>query len=274
MRNHASILSPFMFLMMALSTVDSGAQDPPGRRYEVSITNLTKGQTFTPILVASHRQGVRIFELGAGASPELEAVAESGDTGPLAAVLEALPQVKDVQVIGGLLGPGDGCQPATHTALSVQNREVLAVVPVMNPEFSGTGLGDLERLVGEGPAHQDRVRPGDGQFLTGDGGNVFAQVLGVLDADTGQDAHFGVDHVGRIQPPSQPYLEDGGIDRLVCEQGERRGGGELEVGVGLRTSLLPEQGERGDIRYCKGELLFAGDLSVDGETLLDLLQVR
>ena len=89
-----------------LTASHSRAQGQGPRRFRVSVTNLTKGQTFTPILVATHRAGVRLFELGSEARPELEAVAETGDTGPLAAFLEGLPQVKDVQVIGGLLGPG------------------------------------------------------------------------------------------------------------------------------------------------------------------------
>ena len=29
--------------------------------YEVTVTNLTRGQQFTPILVASHQAGVRLF---------------------------------------------------------------------------------------------------------------------------------------------------------------------------------------------------------------------
>lgn len=106
MAKHGSILSSLFILAAALTALDAEAQRRHSSRYEVSITNLTKGQTFTPILVATHREGVRVFELGAEASPELEAIAESGDPGPLAAFLEGLPGLKDVQVIEGLLGPG------------------------------------------------------------------------------------------------------------------------------------------------------------------------
>lgn len=106
MRKHAFVLFSFLFSALTLTASDSRAQGQRVRRFEVSITNITKGQTFTPILVATHRKGVQLFELGSEASHELEAVAESGDTGPLAAFLEGLPEVNDVQVIGGLLGPG------------------------------------------------------------------------------------------------------------------------------------------------------------------------
>jgi hypothetical protein len=74
--------------------------------YEVTITNLTRGQTFTPILVASHRAGLTLFRLGAPASPQLAILAEEGDTGPLTALLQARPKVKEVTNSGGLLPPG------------------------------------------------------------------------------------------------------------------------------------------------------------------------
>jgi hypothetical protein len=76
-------------------------------QYEVTITNLTRGQSFTPILVASHREGVSLFKLGDPASDELAALAEGGDVGPLTMILEADSRVIDVQNSGGLLAPGD-----------------------------------------------------------------------------------------------------------------------------------------------------------------------
>lgn len=75
--------------------------------YHVTITNLTNSINFTPILVASHRKGVSLYEEGSAASDELTAVAEGGDTAPLAALLNADPRVVDVQNSGGLLGPGE-----------------------------------------------------------------------------------------------------------------------------------------------------------------------
>lgn len=75
-------------------------------RYEVSITNITKGQTFTPQLVALHKGSVRLFSLGKPASLSLEILAEEGDTGPLTADLDLADKVGEVKTIEGLLGPG------------------------------------------------------------------------------------------------------------------------------------------------------------------------
>jgi hypothetical protein len=41
-----------------------------GPQYEVTITNLTRGQQFTPILVATHREGVALFDVGTPASAQ------------------------------------------------------------------------------------------------------------------------------------------------------------------------------------------------------------
>ena len=74
--------------------------------YEVTITNITRGAFFTPILVASHRSGVSLFTLGQPASDELAILAEGGDVEPLAQTLRANPRVSDVADSGGLLMPG------------------------------------------------------------------------------------------------------------------------------------------------------------------------
>src|SRR5215471_1700211 len=73
---------------------------------QVTITNITKGQTFTPIMVAVHKPGVHIFVLGTPASVELEQLAEAGDTAPLEAALLANPLVKTAVDTGAALPPG------------------------------------------------------------------------------------------------------------------------------------------------------------------------
>ena len=89
----------------------AGTEDDDGARwdnalFEVTITNLTRGQQFTPILVATHKANVKLFELGTPASPELATLAEEGNAAPLAAALTALPGTGHVVVGTGLTNPG------------------------------------------------------------------------------------------------------------------------------------------------------------------------
>ena len=66
--------------------------------YEVTVTNITKGLTFTPALVATTRKGDRFFRAGYPASIELETIAESGMSGALAGSLDAY----DVASLGAI----------------------------------------------------------------------------------------------------------------------------------------------------------------------------
>lgn len=86
---------------MAMASDDSD-------HYDVTITNLTRGQVFTPILVASHKdRKLNLFSHNAPASTQLSALAEGGDTVPLTTLWEANHRVLDVKNSGGLLEPGE-----------------------------------------------------------------------------------------------------------------------------------------------------------------------
>lgn len=107
--------------MKPSSLLFAGDSENQGRRFEVTVTNLTKGQRFTPILVASHKQGLKLFELGQSASPQLETLAEDGDTGPLTNLLRGLPEVLDVTDSGALL-PMGLLSPGASVTLFIQTR--------------------------------------------------------------------------------------------------------------------------------------------------------
>src|SRR5215467_12913819 len=96
------LVSALTLVVVAVAAVAADG----GKKFQVTVTNLTKGQQFTPILVASHKAGVTLFTLGSPASPQLETLAEEGNTTPLKTLLASMPEVKDVTDSGGLLDPG------------------------------------------------------------------------------------------------------------------------------------------------------------------------
>jgi hypothetical protein len=74
---------------------------------EVTVTNITSGQSFTPLLVVSHTKNIALFELGQPALEQLAVVAEGGDIGPLDMLLNSLNgKVGATAATSGLLGPG------------------------------------------------------------------------------------------------------------------------------------------------------------------------
>lgn len=75
--------------------------------YEVTITNLTKGTLFTPVLVVTHTEDISLFTPGEPALEELATLAESGATADLQALLDGLTDVvSDTSVGGGPIMPG------------------------------------------------------------------------------------------------------------------------------------------------------------------------
>jgi hypothetical protein len=57
--------------------------------YDITITNLTKGQPLTPAVIAMHAPGTEIFTLGQPASEGLAQLAEDAQTDGLVSELEA-----------------------------------------------------------------------------------------------------------------------------------------------------------------------------------------
>ena len=118
--------------------------------FEVTVTNLTRGQQFTPILVASHKAGVRLFELGSPASPQLKTLAEEGNVAPLTALLLGNPDVLDVANSGALLGPGQSVTQRIGVNGGFDNVSVAAMLIPTNDGFFA--VNDIE-----GPNGQDSI---------------------------------------------------------------------------------------------------------------------
>lgn len=54
---------------------------------EITVTNLTHGTYFTPIVAAAHTDEIKMFTVGEAATPELQAMAEGGDISGLVTLL-------------------------------------------------------------------------------------------------------------------------------------------------------------------------------------------
>ncbi len=99
----AVIFFSIFFLTSGLSLADEGGYNYK-RKYEVTITNLTRGQVFSSPIVIGHNGNFSLFTLGEPASEELAALAEGGATGPLEDLIDGL---YPYAVVGGPIMPGD-----------------------------------------------------------------------------------------------------------------------------------------------------------------------
>ena len=95
-----------LVVVLLLNGVSFADSEQRARRYEVTITNISRGQIFSPPIVISHDENFRLFTLGAPASPQLYPLAEDGLTGPLSDHVGTLPSVFDHVAAGGPVLPG------------------------------------------------------------------------------------------------------------------------------------------------------------------------
>ncbi len=109
-------------------------------QYEVTITNLTRSQNFTPILVISHKKGFGLFTLGDSASDELAALAEGGAVGPLTTLANSDSKVVDVDDSGGLLVPGASVTVTVDADDAKEISVASMLIPTNDAFFSLNGV--------------------------------------------------------------------------------------------------------------------------------------
>ncbi len=125
----------FGLFLSVLVMASAPAFAETGLKFEVTITNLTRGQSFTPTLVASHKRGVSLFTLGSPASAALEAAAEEGNTDPFKNLLMGMAGVKDVQSSGVLLGPGETVSVIVQTSFGFNHISLIGMLIPTNDGF-------------------------------------------------------------------------------------------------------------------------------------------
>jgi hypothetical protein len=100
----------FTLTLFVIFTLASGLcfadHDRGVRTYEVTITNLTRGQVFSPPIVFSHNRNFSLFTLGEPASAKLYPLAEDGDRAPLINYINTHSSALDYDIASDFLPPG------------------------------------------------------------------------------------------------------------------------------------------------------------------------
>jgi hypothetical protein len=103
--------------------------------YEVTVTNLTAHQVFTPLLIVSHPHDTQLFQVGQPASEALEQVAESGDTSALATELMTTGGALDVVALTEPLLPGASVTEQITTDMEASHISVIGMLVPTNDGF-------------------------------------------------------------------------------------------------------------------------------------------
>ncbi|MBX2824110.1 MAG: spondin domain-containing protein [Gammaproteobacteria bacterium] len=116
--------------------------------YEVTVTNLTSGIHFTPLIVAAHPGDVSMFQSGQPASTQLQAIAEGGDISGMASLLEGIGAT--VVTGDGLMAPGGSATFTVDTTGHSANA-YLSIAGMLLPTNDGfLGLNSISLRNGSG----------------------------------------------------------------------------------------------------------------------------
>ena len=115
---------------------------------EISVTNLTRGQTFSPVFVVRHdRNAAPLYELGQPPSDALANLAEDGATSAFVRELDSEnnSSVSEARAISGLLAPG---QTATAEFSITDGKKLLSLASMLvstNDAFVGANALDISK---------------------------------------------------------------------------------------------------------------------------------
>jgi len=139
MKNYVNIIS-------ALALLASNAVS--ARELDISITNLTQGIYFTPLLVAAHNSDTHLFKPGTTASANLQAMAEGGNISGLASDLAAVNANAVENPATGLLVPGDTATTIINTTAGNGYFSLVAMLLPTNDGFVGMDALKLPTMPG------------------------------------------------------------------------------------------------------------------------------
>ena len=138
-----NVIRGLMGLVLAVAVIAgwSGAASAggAGNSFEVTVTNLTRGQIISPAVVVSHSAGLSpLFTLGTAASDELAMVAEDAASGQLVNMLTADPEVMAVDTIfgaGGPIMPGESASVVLDASGRFRHFSVVGMLVTTNDAF-------------------------------------------------------------------------------------------------------------------------------------------
>lgn len=104
---------------------------------DITITNLTHGTYFTPLLISAHPGGNHLFQPGVAATTSLQAMAEGGDISGLVADTTVLGADNTENPATGLLAPGASTSFTMMTSSGNDHLSITAMLLPTNDGFVG-----------------------------------------------------------------------------------------------------------------------------------------
>jgi len=119
-------------LILATSSLSVSAQ-----QLEITVTNLTHGMHYTPLIIAAHSADASLYTLGEKASVELQAMAEGGDISGLSTILTSVNADMVANPASGLLAPAKSVTTMLDTADGNMYLSIASMLLPTNDAFVG-----------------------------------------------------------------------------------------------------------------------------------------
>ncbi len=176
--------------------------------YKVTITNMTRGQVLTPVLVVTHKRGLDLFEEGEAAGDELAQLAEGGAVVPLMELLETMPyQVGSTAVAGDKpFGPGESVSIRVPVSRRYPRISLFSMAAVTNDGFIALNSVPAAQGVHTSPVYDAGSEENDelAENIPGTKGSGYSPVPG--DKDEGfVHIHAGIHGIGDLLPENRDW---------------------------------------------------------------------
>ena len=129
----------YLVVASAVALIPDTAAATGSSRVKVTVTNITRGQIISPVVIASHTAGFEpLFELGSPATDELAQVAEDAVLEPLIMSLSTDPEVRDVVTLTSDIGPilpGESASVIVDVSRKFRYISMVAMLVTTNDAF-------------------------------------------------------------------------------------------------------------------------------------------
>lgn len=199
--------SPELQLDPAFANANASESASDMRSYEITVSNLTSGQPFTPPAAVTHRGAVDLFEAGDAASYEVKEIAENGNLGPLLMALDENKHVSSVVV--AVAGDPPPVMPGSSVTFEIEAEDgaqffsFVSMLICTNDGFTGLDRVKLPNQVGASATYMAGAYDAGTEINTEDFADIVPPCQGLIGVSS-SDAGTGT---------SDPTLAEGGVIR-------------------------------------------------------------
>jgi hypothetical protein len=190
--------------IFAAGIISLFAANLSAQELSISVTNLTQGIHFTPLIASSHSESASIFNLATAASTELQALAEGGDISGVSTMLTAMNGDVVENPAMGLLAPAATTTFELSTSDGNGYLSIAAMMLPTNDGFVGLNSWEIPTTAGTytillnaydaGTEANDEIingggAPGTPGIPAAPGGNAGMNATGLSDAQSNANVH-------------------------------------------------------------------------------------